>query len=344
MKKRCALLSVILVIFFAFGFSNAMAKPEIEMNYADWNPPQANITQITLAMIDRMEKNSNGRIKINTYLSSALLKQSEVYRGVQKGLADFAYFGPNVPGSPVRMGDLISLPFLGISNHEMTGVVYEKLFRSSPDLQGEYKGVLVKGIFGIPNDNLHFKNRAVHVPADMKGMKLLTVGTRTNYVRALGGVPVMIDPGEWYMSLDKGLVEGMYFLTPVIGVFKLESQFNYHTVIDSSATVNMFIYNEKKWNQLPKDLQAVMDEAFRWRVTEIDKFHYEDEAQIYKTLKDMGHEIYHPTADEMKLWADAAIPVQKAWIEDAEKKGFPAQKVFNQLMETIADVKSTWKK
>ena len=150
------------------------------------------------------------------------------------------------------MGDLISLPFLGISNHEMTGVVYEKLFRNSPDLQGEYKGVLVKGIFGIPNDNLHFKNRAVHVPADMKGMKLLTVGTRTNYVRALGGVPVMIDPGEWYMSLDKGLVEGMYFLTPVIGVFKLESQFNYHTVIDSSATVNMFIYNEKKWNQLPK--------------------------------------------------------------------------------------------
>ena len=100
MKKRCALLSVILVIFFAFSFSNAMATPEIEMNYADWNPPQANITQITLGMIDRMEKNSNGRIKINTYLSSALLKQSEVFRGVQKGLADFAYFGPNVPAAP----------------------------------------------------------------------------------------------------------------------------------------------------------------------------------------------------------------------------------------------------
>jgi hypothetical protein len=77
---------------------------------------------------------------------------------------------------------------------------------------------------------------------------------------------------------------------------------------------------------------------------EMNKFHDEDEQTIYTNLKELGHEIYTPTSDELKLWENAAKPVQENWIESLEKKGLPGRKIFNALIDTIADVKSTGKK
>lgn len=335
---------LVTAILLSLAFFTVSAAPKFSLNYADWNPPQASISKITAAMIKRIEKNSKGRIKINAYYSGSLLKQTEVYRGVQQGMADMAYFGPNIPGSPVKLGDLIALPFLGITDLEMTRVVYERLFQESPELQAEYKGVLVKGIFGIPCDNLHLKNKLVRVPADMKGMKVLTLGSRTDFMSEVGAVPVMLSPGEWYTSLDKGLVEALYFVTPVLGVFKIEKQFKYHTVINGSGSVNMFIFNERKWKKIPADLQAIMEEAMRWRIKESREFDFREEKRIYTMLRKRGNTVYYPTFDEIRLWEKAAKPVHERWIKSAEANGVPGRILFDRMMKIIADVKQSAKK
>ena len=81
----------------------------------------------------------------------------------------------------------------------------------------------------------------------------------------LSGLPVTIGLGDWYTSLERGLVEGIYFLFPVLPNFKGEDLFKYHTVVNASLGVNFWIFNEKKWNSLPADLQKIIEEAANWR-------------------------------------------------------------------------------
>jgi hypothetical protein len=39
-------------------------------------------------------------------------------------------------------------------------------------------------------------------------------------MKAIGAVPVSIGLGDWYTSLERGLVEGIYFLFPVLSYLK----------------------------------------------------------------------------------------------------------------------------
>ena len=331
---------VIATAFFSWVSLAGMAASEekpIELNFAYWSSPKSKTAQANQEMLDRIEERSKGRIKFNAYFGETLLKISETYRGVQLGVADMSYFGPGIPGNPIVLGKIISLPFLGITSNVMTTETYGKLLRESPEMQAEYKGVKVLGPFGIPLDNFHLSNKPVRVPSDLAGMKLLTLGARVKFIKDVGAIPVSIGVGEWYTSLERGLAEGLYFLFPVLPIFKLEDQFKYHTVINGSATINMFIFNEKKWASIPSDLQEVIIEGTEWRVKEAHKRDSAEETRVFADLRKRGHEIYVPTPEEMAKWKEAARPTHEEWIKEVEGKGLPARKVYDKFMKIIAE-------
>jgi TRAP-type transport system periplasmic protein len=343
MKKGCFAVLVIMLLtgFFLFPFADralSQTKP-IEIKLTQWDPPQALNAQITQKMVDRINEKAAGKLKVIAYFGETLLKQQEAYRSTQLGVADMSYFGPNSPGSPVILGRIVSLPFLGITSHEMGSEVYNKLLKESPELQAEYKGVKVLGLFGIPMDNFSMVKKAVHVPADAKGMKIIALGQRVDFMKAIGAVPVSMGLGDWYTSLERGLVEGIYFLFPVISIFKGEDLFKYHTVVNASLGVNMWLFNEKKWNSMPPDLQQIVEEAATWRATEMVKADRADELRIIEVFKKKGHEVYYPTAAEMKLWQAAAKPIHDTWIAENEAKGLPAKKVYDQMQKVIREYK-----
>jgi TRAP-type C4-dicarboxylate transport system substrate-binding protein len=53
--------------------------------------------------------------------------------------------------------------------------------------------------------------------------------------------------------------------------------------------------------------------------------------------KEMGHQIYQPTAEEMKLWRQAVQPVHEKWIADTEAKGLPARAVYEEAKRLIKE-------
>jgi TRAP-type transport system periplasmic protein len=340
MRRTCFSIMVIVVAMLFLPAApplNAQEKQPIELKLADWNPPQAKISQLTQKMVDMIHKNSDGRIKITSYFGETLLKQQESFRSTQLGVADISYFGPNAAGSPIVLGKVISLPFLGITSNEMATIVYEKLLQESPEVRGEFKGVKVLGLFGIPLDNFHSVKKAIHTPNDIKGMKIISVGTRAELLKAVGASPVGLGVGDWYTSIERGLVEGLYFLFPVLPIFKIQDLFKYHTVVNASTGVNMFIVNEKKWNSLPPDLQKVVADAAAWRVQQTHRDDRMDEEAMIEYSKSKGQVIYYPTASEMELWHAAAKPVHDKWIADNEGKGLPARKVYDQVVRIVKE-------
>lgn len=325
----------LLVVLLWVGHSLGAAKEVIELKLAQMHPAQAHVSQATQKMLDMIHEKAGGRLKITAYYGETLLKQTEHYRATQLGVVDIAYFGPSIPGSPVLLGRIISLPFLGLTSNEMVTGVYSDLFKESPELQAEYKGLKVLGIFGLPMDNLHLTKRQVRIPQDVKGMKILTMGARAEILEEAGAAPVTIPHGDWYTSLERGLAEGVLFHFPFLVAYKLLDLFKHHTVINACSGVNMWIFNEKKWNSLPPDLQKIISDCIDWRVKEMLKYDQNEEKAAIEYAKTKGHTVYYPTPDEMRLWQEATKNIHTKWIQEMEAKGFPAKKVYERLQRTI---------
>ena len=341
-KVHYTVIAVAIVACFSlavFGGNAVSQTRPIELKLAQWDPPMALPSTMTQKMVDRINERAAGRLKITPYYAETLFKQGEHYRSTALGVADMAYFGPTSVGSPIVLGKVMSLPFLGITSHEMGTEVYRRLLRESPEMQAEYKGLKVMGIFAIPMDNFHMVKKPVHVPSDAKGAKIVALGTRAELMKDIGAVPVSIGLGDWYTSLERGLVDGLYFLFPVLAVFKGEDLFKYHTVVNASLGVNFWIFNEKKWNSLPPDLQKIIEEGAEWRAAEMVKADRIEEERVITYLKSKGHEVYYPTPDEMKLWNAEAKPVQDKWIADTESKGLPGKKVFELVQKIVKEYK-----
>jgi TRAP-type transport system periplasmic protein len=342
MRKVCLIVFVVMATCFSLiafpDKGHTQAKP-IEVTLAQWDPPASLPGSMTMKMVDRINQRAAGKLKVVPFMGETLIKQVESFRGTQTGVVDMCYFGPTAPGSPVVLSRIISLPFLGITSHEMATDVYIQLMKEAPEMMAEYKGVRVMGVFGIPLDNLHLVKKSVHVPGDVKGLKIIAFGPRVDFIKELGGTPVTIGLGDWYTSLERGVVEGLDHLFPVLAVFKGEDLFKYHTVINASVGMNFWIFNEQKWKSLPPDLQQIIEEGANWRAAEIMKADRIEEDRLIAYAKSKGQEVYYPTAEEMKLWRSHAKPVQDKWIADTEAKGLPAKKVFEHLQRIIKEYK-----
>jgi TRAP-type C4-dicarboxylate transport system substrate-binding protein len=313
-------------------------KP-IELKLADWNPPKAGVAQITQKMADMIGEKSGGKLKIRVYTAESLVKMVEVFRGVQTGVADISYCTAAVMGSPLELNKVTSLPFMGITSMEMASAVHEKLFSQSPEVRAEFKGLKVLGFRGMPLYHGHFVKKEVHVPTDIKGMKLIAAGPWVDIVSAAGGAPVSLGIGDWYMSLERGVVEGHFVHFPVTYVFKTLDLFKYHTMFGGGAatTPDCFIFNLDVWNSLPADLQKVIEDAIRWRTGEITKFDYEEEQRAINYAKSKKQTFIYVTPEEVKLWVEAAKPAHEKWITTTSAKGLPARKVYEEAQRIIKE-------
>lgn len=326
-------------IFKIWSTSLAFGQEVIELKYADWNPPTLTVAQVNQAMLNRITERTKGKVRFVTFFSETLLKMPEVYRGVQTGVADMAYFGLGIPGSPAELGRVLTLPFMGITSVEMGTKAMSKLWTESPELQAEFKGVKVFGFRAMPLEHLMFTNKLAKIPADVRGQKILAVGLRIEYVKSLGAAPVAVGPGEWYLALERGLANGFYQHFAAAYNFKLLDILKYYTILNINTGFDCFAINERTWSKLSPEVRSIILEEAERRAQEMIKADYGEESKGLEYAKQKGGVFYNPTQDEMKLWISSAEPVHKEWIEKYEQRGLPARKIYERAKAIIQSVK-----
>ena len=50
-----------------------------------------------------------------------------------------------------------------------------------------------------------------------------------------------------------------------------------------------------------------------------------------------GHQITYLSLDEIKVWQEAAAPLQDEWLADLEAEGWPAREMFDEAQRLIAE-------
>lgn len=342
MKKglMIILMGLCLIAFFSPATASAQQPKAMELSFAHTIPPVVPLAKVYQQWGKLIEEKSGGRVKINYFWSESLLKASELFRGAQTGQADISYYVVGIDYGLMPMNMITKLAFLGFPSLPVGTEIYNKLYDKFPQVREEFKGVKVLSARMGPAYQLHFTKKEVRVPADLKGMKVISVGgSLAKEMMGMGASPIDVKVGDLYVSLERGLAEGISTHIPILHAFGILKLVPHHTFFKGGAVMgpDMLLFNLKKWQSLPPDIQKIFEELSPWLAQELINADSGYEAMIIGKAKEMGHTIYSPTPDEMKLWVQAVQPVHDKWVAETGAKGLPAKALYDEVKRLVQE-------
>lgn len=331
-----------LVILLVMSASSVFAKNEvIELSLGHATPPFTPEAQVIKQYAQKINEQSQGRIKINIYFGGSLVGGNEVFRAVQKGIVDINFYvvGNDWGLTPLNM---FSHVVMGFPDTKSGTEILHKVWDKFPALKQELEslGLTSVAMKMRPSYQLHFTKKDVRVPADMKGLKIIPLsGYMAERVMILGASPVDKKIDEMYMSLERGMVDGVILNFEAMAVFKVMDLLTHHTVIPGGLGMpqEYYLINLKKWNSIPPDLQKVFEEVAPWFEQETLKANDMVQNGVIQHIKESGQSFIEPSPEEIRLWKDALKPLQEKWIKDMEAKGLPGKAIFDETTKLIAE-------
>ena len=340
MKKRNCLL-VIGAVFLGLliGVQQTSAAEEtfnLKFNY--YGPEVIPPGQWSKKAAQRIEEKSGGRIKIKCYFSESLLKYDAALTGTASGVADITFVDPGLYTGLFELNLVFTRMIMDIPTKEAATKAFREMLRINPALNQELeaKGLQWISIMAMPGFNIHTTHSPIRTPADMKGKKISAMGKDPAlWIESMKGAPVPLPPGDWYMSLSRGLVDGIFLHWAAIDAFKLADLFDYHTLLGKEGASPSFtgiVMNLKTWNKLPKDLQEIVVEAYDWAGDGNLEALTHEVSRAISACKEKGNTFITLTPDELQQWADTMKPINDRWIEETEALGLPARQTFDEMM------------
>jgi TRAP-type C4-dicarboxylate transport system substrate-binding protein len=344
MKKNLLILTMVFCLITVLSPAPAPAQQPkvIELSFAHTIPPVIPLAKVYQQWGKMVEEKSGGRVKINFYWSESLLKASELFRGAQTGQSDISFYVVGLDYGLMPLNLFTKLAFLGFPNLPVGTEIYNKIYQKFPELRNEFKGVKVLSARMGPAYQLHFTKKEVRVPADLKGMKVISVGgSMAKEMVAMGAASMDVKVGDLYVSLERGLAEGISTHVPILHAFGILNLLPHHTMFPGGACMgpDMLLFNVKKWESLPADVQKIFEELSPWLAEELIKADTGYEAMVLGKAKEMGHTFTNPTPEEIKLWRDAVQPTHDKWIAETAAKGLPAQALYDEVKRLVQESK-----
>ena len=113
---------------------------------------------------------------------------------------------------------------------------------------------------------------------DLKGLKMRIGGFPGRVIQKLGAVPQQIAAGDIYPALEKGTIDAAEWVGPYddekLGFYKVAPHYYYPGWWEGGSMLFTFV-NLDKWNALPKNYQAILEQAGHfantWMIAKYDE-------------------------------------------------------------------------
>ena len=209
---------------------------------------------------------SGGRLTIKVYGAGELVPGFEVFDAVSQGTVQMGHSGSyywkgKIPSSPI----FGAIPF-GMTATELNAWLH---FGGGIELWREmYKPFGVIPMAG-GNSGAQFAGgfkKEIHTIDDLKGLKMRIPGLAGEVLQRAGAVPVTLTGGEIFSSLQSGAIDATEWVGPYNDLafgFYQAADYYYSSIWHEPGTGLEFLINEKAYNQLPADLQKIVEVAAR---------------------------------------------------------------------------------
>ena len=316
MKKVSILLVVILtfaVLSVYAGGGRQSSGDTITLKIAHTGSELTMVHKTVLHFKELVEKNSNGRFKVDIYHSTMLGNDAQLVEATQSGDLQMMFTNTGNLLSFVPELGVFALPF-AFPSHEVAYKVLDGSFgKEMLDIM-EKKGSMVgiSYLEAVAYRELSTKNKVVRVPGDMAGIKIrvMTNPIHIEIWKSMGAQPTPISFAELYTALQQGTIDAQenpleLFISQRF--YEVQKQI---TLTHHVFTTGMLMANPAWFNGLPANLQKVIRDAGMEATLLQRRLAAEDYDGYLKTLAANNVTVTTLNEADFKQWQDKAAPVR----------------------------------
>jgi TRAP-type C4-dicarboxylate transport system substrate-binding protein len=326
-----------LVAAVASAFAAAAQAQQIEVKVAEFVGPQHFMTKWIMQWGEKLEKASGGKLAFKHFPGAQMAPTPAHYDLARTGQADVSWFLHG--GTPGRfpLTEIAHLPYMVGSAEIGTKVLNDRGLRSKY-LDAEHKGVKVLILFTHQPGNVHTTKKPIRTADDMKGLRIrFSSPTIKEFVAALGGTAVGVQPNEQLEQLQKGTLDGTFIDYGGAGVaFKMGGTLKYSTEMYSYVSSFGLAMNPEFYSKLPADLKKLVDQSVTGVEKEVGEGWDALDTIGKKLIVDGGGQAIKLSKSEDARFRKVGAQVTEAKLKELEGKGLPARAVHKVMTELSA--------
>jgi TRAP-type mannitol/chloroaromatic compound transport system substrate-binding protein len=207
---------------------------------------------------------SNGRIDIKVYAGGELIPPLQTFDAVSQGTVEMGHGSAYYWAGKVPEAQFFSTVPFGMTARGMNAWLYEggglelwretyKPFQVVPFPLGN-TGVQMGGWF----------NKEINSLEDISGLKMRIPGLGGKVFAKAGGNPVLLAGSEVYTALERNTIDATEWIGPYhdqrLGLYRAAEHY-YYPGWHEPGTVLELTINQRAWESLPADLQAIISNA-----------------------------------------------------------------------------------
>lgn len=242
----------------------------IQTHHAPGSLPGKIFTQFT----KDVESKTDGRLKIEGFTASSVVKANETFEAVRNGLLDGDMTNPTY-----ITGKNPAFQFIGdvMGGYESPDQIQDWFENGggkalAAELYGSY-GMHVVGLWGQGPESLS-STREIATISDLKDWKFRSPpGMESEIFIKLEAKPIVMDFGEVFSAMNTGIVDGADASTlntnQSLGLYDIAKYATYPGW--HSMPADHLAINKKKWDTLPADIQEVVETSLKNAAAELQK-------------------------------------------------------------------------
>jgi len=295
-----------------------MSAP-ISIRMGGYGPPTTGFSKALKLIGDKLQVQFGDRIAVD-YVWNIMdhgHKAEDILTLVENGEMTLGYQSSSYLTDRVPELGFVDLPFLFSSNAQARAAMDGELGQYLARKTEERIGYRILGWF--ENGFRHISNRLhpVHVPADLKGMKIRVLPSeiQRRTFELLGAVAMRMDLTEAIAMIKAGTLdaqENPLANTVTYGVHKFHK---FHTLTYHFYISRPIFLHRASFDAWPDDLQRAIRAAVTEAVAFQRKLAIEEHEQSRKIIEEAGCEIVELNADEYGAFVAAVAPL----LADARK-------------------------
>ncbi len=308
-------LTFALAIALVAGAASSAKAEEYLFKYSNTQSENHPRSKSMVHFKELVEKNSQGKIKVDLFFSGVLGKEAEVLEMVKMGTVQGCRGGLFERANKKFL--LYTLPFMFENAKQAAAVM------AGPIGQEINKGAMQNGLYipatGVAGGMRNITNsvRPIKTVEDIKGMKMRTppIDVTIRTFKALDANPQEVPYTETYMALKTGVVDGQENPFSNIVDMKFYEAQKYLSLVNWQVHPDPFYVNPAWYEALPDDLKKVFDEAAVETMAYSNKIWLESEMGYFDILKDKL-EVNELSAKDREGFVAAVAGVWKYYVDE----------------------------
>ena len=268
--------------------------------------------------IDDVHVMTGGRVNIEAFFSSSVVKSVETFDAAATGILDI-----DMTGGAYQTGKNPAFQFIGdiMGGYDTPWQQYAWLyhgggFDAANELYNEFGMELVG--WWIPGQESMSSSRPLRGVEDLKDWKFRSPpGMETEIFAELGAKPIVMDFTEIFTALETGIIDGAdasgLANNVGLGLYDLVEHVTYpgfHSMPSDHLAVNKAV-----WDGLPEDIQRIIEVAMQKLAFRTTLAFEVENNKAAAELRARGVNLYDWSAEDRKTFRTAAQSAWQRWAD-----------------------------